>query len=292
MKRATRVPIRRGNVIRRKVQVPSNIQLPPYAYDGYAPSVLTAPFAVFKLDGPEIRAIRNSAKYAAEGREFVASLVEVGTTTEEIDEKLTSFFLDRSVFPSPINYMGFPKSLCASVNEVMLHGIPDDRPLEDGDLVKLDVSCYVNGFHGDNCITVPCGTLDEQAQRLYNDSKKCFEKCIEMCGPGVPVREVGNFVSGWCEVNGYDTNRDFSGHGIGQLLHMRPLVMHCRNSDPTIMEPGMVFTIEPIISEGSAVSAEVWDDGWTYCTKDGSWATQFEHMVLITENGHEILTKV
>lgn len=274
----------------RDVPFPSNVQLPSYALDGYIPPLFRAPVAKYGLDSPELRAIRTSAKYAAEGRDYVASLVKPGTTTEEIDEKLTDFFLKRMIYPSPINYQGFPKALCTSVNEVMLHGIPDNRPLENGDLVSLDVSCYFGGFHGDNCITVGCGTLDEQAEKLLQDSRECIDKCIQVCGPQVPLNEVGRFVSDWCESKGYDTNRDFSGHGIGHLLHMRPLILHCANLDDTAMEPGMVFTIEPIISEGSAVSAEVWNDGWTYCTQDGSWATQFEHMVLITDNGCEVLT--
>jgi methionyl aminopeptidase len=294
MRLATKVrkPIEKGRVVRRRLQVPSSIEVPSYVYDGRAPSILDAPRALYKLNSQEIRALRSTCAIAAEGREYAASLVKPDITTDEIDAKLADFFITKKkVYPSPYNYLGFPKCLCTSINEVMVHGIPDDRVLQDGDLVSLDVSCYKNGVHGDNCTTVGCGTLDETAARLLRDGRSCFEQTLKVCGPGVPINAIGEFVESWCEKNGYDTNRDFIGHGIGPLFHMKPMVYHCRNDVDDIMQPGMVFTIEPIITEGSAEMAPTWDDKWTVVTKDGSLSVQFEHTVLITENGYEILTK-
>jgi len=291
LRRSSKNYIVKGNVTRRKVLVPRSISLPPYALDGRAPPVETAPLARYDLRSKEIQALRKACAIAAEGREYAASFVKPGVTTEEIDEKVTEFFIgNKQVYPSPVNYLGFPKSLCTSVNEVMLHGIPDDRPLEEGDIVSLDVSCYVDGVHGDTCTSVACGNVDSFAENLLNDGKSCFEQSIGLCGPGVPISRIGEFTEKWCIKHGYSVNREFVGHGIGPLFHMKPLVYHCANKQPEIMQPGMVFTIEPIIVEGSAVG-EYWDDGWTVTTKDKSWAVQYEHAILITENGYEILTK-
>ena len=286
-------PVLRGNVVKRRLKIPANIELPPYVFNGKAPSILNAPLAKYNLDSKEIRALRTACAIAAEGRDYAASLVKPGITTEDIDVKVADFFINKkNVYPSPYNYLGFPKSLCTSINEIMVHGIPDDRVLKDGDVVSLDVSCYKNGVHGDNCIAVACGNVDEKAAKLLKDGRDCFEQSLKVCGPGVPVKAIGEFVQTWCEKNGYDTNRDFIGHGIGPLFHMQPLVYHFRNEIPELMEPGMVFTIEPIITEGSAEAGEIWDDNWTVPAKDGSWSVQFEHTILITDHGYEILTKV
>ena len=285
-------PVVKGTVQKRRLKIPAGIELPPYVFNGKAPSILDAPLALYKPDSKEIRALRTACSLAAEGREYAASLVKPGITTEEIDVKLADFFINQKhVYPSPYNYMGFPKSLCTSINEVMVHGIPDDRQLKEGDVVSLDVSCYKGGVHGDNCTSVPCGKVDEKAAKLLKDGRECFEQALKVCGPGVPVNAIGAFVQDWCERNGYDTNRDYIGHGIGPLFHMQPLVYHFRNDIPDIMQPGMVFTVEPIITEGSAEAGPVWDDNWTVSSKDGSWSVQFEHTVLITDHGFEILTK-
>ena len=289
-----RKPVVPGNIIQRKVKIPSYIKCPPYVFSGHAGSVVDAPLALYKLNSKEIQALRSACAIAREGLEFAASLVKPGVTTEEIDVQLTDFFINKKkVYPSPINYLGFPKSLCTSINEIMVHGIPDDRPLEDGDIVSLDVSCYVDGVHGDNCMTVQCGKpIDENAENLLKDSKSCFDQVLNVCGPGVPINAIGNFISSWCEKHGYDTNKDFIGHGIGPIFHMKPLVFNCYNTETLIMQPGLVFTIEPIICENSAESGDTWKDGWTVPSKDGSWSTQFEHTILITETGFEILTKI
>jgi len=285
-------PVVKGNVVRRRLRIPSTVPLPPYIYNGKAPPAYEAPLALYKANSPELQALRKACAIAAEGRDFAAALVKPGVTTEEIDVKLSEFFLyKKNVYPSPFNYLGFPKSLCTSINEVMVHGIPDDRVLQNGDLVSLDVSCYSGGVHGDNCTTVACGEPDPAAAKLLKDGRSCFEQSLDLCGPGVPVKTIGEFVESWCEKHGYGTNRDFVGHGIGPLFHMRPLIYHCRNNEEEVMQPGMVFTVEPIITEGSAEQAPTWEDKWTVATKDGGWAVQFEHTILITDNGYEILTK-
>lgn len=289
-----RVPIKPGRVINRPIKFPPGIALPPYFKTGKAPPTHQTPLAIYKFDSPLLRAVRTAGGMAAEGREFVASLVRPGITTEDLDCELTDFYLKtKSVYPSPINYMGFPKSLCSSVNDVMVHGIPDDRVLESGDLVSLDVSCFVGGVHGDNCTTVACGgvdALDKSARNLLSKGRECFDGAVSVCGPGVPIQRIGQFVSRYCREHGLDTNRDFCGHGLGPYMHMQPLVLHCDNDEEEVMRPGMVFTIEPILSERSAESGTTWADGWTVPTKDGSWTVQFEHTVLITEHGHEVLT--
>lgn len=287
-----RTPILPGTITKRSVDL-SGLERPPYASNGRAIAACDAPLALYPLKSRIIDQLRTACKLAAEGRDFAASLVKPGRTTEEIDVLVTEFFVKKKrVYPSPINYLGFPKALCTSVNDVMVHGIPDSRQLEDGDVVSLDVSCFVNGVHGDNCVTVTCGNAGESAATLVKEAKSCFEQAVALCGPGVPVKNIGEFVATWCERTGFDTNTDFVGHGIGPLFHMRPLVYHCRNHVDIIMKPGMVFTIEPIITEGSAEAGQIWADGWTVPTKDGSWAAQFEHTILITENGYEVLTKV
>lgn len=200
-------------------------------------------------------------------------------------------------YPAPLGYMGFPKSCCVSVNDVICHGIPDVKALESGDIVSIDISLYdASGYFGDSCRTWIVGgeeAIDEAGRDLVTRSREIMMDAIDVCGPGVPFERVGDVIETKCETYGYESVRKFCGHSIGRSLHMTPLVLHYRDgygfgSSP-IMEPGMTFTVEPMICEGSEEN-ETLSDGWTIVTADGRRASQFEHIVLITDDGYDILT--
>ncbi|KAF0298797.1 Methionine aminopeptidase 1D, mitochondrial [Amphibalanus amphitrite] len=196
--------------------------------------------------------------------------LQPGVTTEEIDRLVHRLTVQHGAYPSPLNYRGFPKSVCTSVNNVACHGIPDDRPLEDGDIINIDVTVFLDGHNGDCSETYPVGQVDQQGLRLIDAARRCRDDAIAICRPGVPFSEIG--------------------HGIGRYFHGPPEIYHCWNSYPGTMQPGMTFTIEPVISQGSR-EIVLLEDGWTAISGDGSRSAQFEHTVLITEDGVEILTE-
>eukprot|EP00536_Pseudo-nitzschia_multiseries_P003303 jgi/Psemu1/185545/e_gw1.50.101.1 len=247
--------------------------------------------------------MRHAAKLARRVLDHACALAKPGVTTDEVDVAVHEALLEAGAYPSPLNYVGFPKSLCSSVNEVICHGIPDTRPLEFGDIVSFDVSCYVNGVHGDNCATIVVG--DEQpndtigtdwrgamlrsARRLVHAARESLYEAIDRIGPGACLTDVGAAVQDVADSYGYSTVEKYRGHGIGADFHRPPFVKHYRNYDRLELVPGMVFTIEPMLVEGSGDCFE-WDDRWTVVTTDGGMAAQFEHTVLITDDGVEILT--
>ena len=209
-------------------------------------------------------------------------------------------------YPSPLNYAGFPKSLCSSINEVICHGIPDDRPLKEGDIASFDVSLFFEGFHGDNCATTIVGGEDAMkdddlgderreliitGQRLIQATQEALEVAISTCRSGFCLTEVGAAISNVADAYAYDSVQKYrGGHGIGENFHCPPFVKHYTNSDSLELDEGMVFTIEPMLTEGSENCTEWASDGWTVATLDGGRSAQFEHMVSITEDGAEILT--
>mmetsp|Transcript_4028 Transcript_4028/g.7067 ORF Transcript_4028/g.7067 Transcript_4028/m.7067 type:complete len:306 (+) Transcript_4028:78-995(+) len=268
--------------------VPDAIPAPPYAGTGDDP-LSGQTYSLIDPKSEEFTRMRDACAHARETLEYAGSLVEPGVTTDYIDRKVHEHTLARGIYPSPYGYRHFPKSLCSSVNEVMCHGIPDDRELEEGDIVNLDVSCYVGGYHGDTSKTFKVGNVSEKASRLTDVTEQCLADCIALVGPGVPLRNVGELVAQTCEKHGYDTSRTFCGHGIGSTFHMLPYVLHFRNADDLVLAPNMVFTIEPILCEGSQDHV-LWEDGWTVATKDGGLSAQFEHTIIITDHGAEILT--
>lgn len=279
--------VRKG-VVSAVLAVPEHIPRPPYAGDGVDP-LSGRSVSVFDVHGLDLVKMRDACMHARETLDYAGSLVAPGVTTDEIDRKVHEHVTARGVYPSPMGYRGFPKSLCSSVNEVQCHGIPDDRALAEGDIVNLDVSCFARGFHGDTSRTFTVGEVDADAQQLVDRTQECLRECIALCGPGVPLASVGALVSAFCEEHGLDTNRTFCGHGIGATFHMLPYVLHFANEDPSVLQVGQVLTIEPILCRGSQ-DYVLWDDGWTVATKDGSLSAQFEHTLLITDNGAEILT--
>ena len=223
-------------------------------------------------------------------QDFAESLVKPGVTTDEIDKRVHEEIIRRNCYPSPLNYHGFRKSICTSVNEVMCHGIPDDRELEEGDIVKIDISVYTNeGFHGDCADTFCVGKVDENAMKLVETTRMALNEAIAVCGPGVRYSLIGNTIESVSKERGFNVCPEFCGHGIGTHFHMLPLIMHDANDGSGVMREGMTFTIEPILTEGDPTLVLA-DDEWTAFTKDGGWSAQKENTILITANGAEILT--
>ena len=213
-----------------------------------------------------------------------------GTTCDEIDRAVHDACLERDSYPSPLNYYHFPKSCCTSVNEVICHGIPDTRPLEDGDICNLDITLYHNGFHGDLNETYFVGEVAKEHQDLVRVSKECLDLAIDMVKPGCLYRNLGNTIQKHATANGFSVVRSYCGHGIHSLFHTAPNVPHyAKNKAVGIMQPGHCFTIEPMINAGRWED-ETWPDSWTSVTRDGKRSAQFEHTLLVTETGCDILT--
>jgi methionyl aminopeptidase len=266
--------------------VPDHIPRPPYAETGVP----------VRTPGPHVRSpdvierMRVAGRAAAEVLQVVGAAVAPGVTTDELDALCHEEIIKRGGYPSPLNYGGFPKSLCTSVNEVICHGIPDDRPLRDGDIVNLDVTIYLDGVHGDTNATFPVGQIDEASAHLIEVTRACLERGIAAVEPGRPVRAIGRAIQEHAEAHGYGVVRAFVGHGIAEEFHTDLQIPHY--DDPratTILEPGMTFTIEPMITMG-AWQHEIWPDGWTAVTVDRKRTAQFEHTLLVTDDGAEILT--
>ncbi len=267
--------------------VPPEIPRPPYAETGVP----------VRTPGPHVRTpevierMRVAGRAAAEILQVVGAAVAPGVTTDELDALCHDECIKRGGYPSPLNYGAFPKSLCTSVNEVICHGIPDDRPLVDGDIVNLDVTIYLDGVHGDTNATFPVGQIDRASADLVRVTRDCLERGIEAVKPGRPVRAIGRAIQSHAEGEGYGVVRAFVGHGIAEQFHTDLQIPHY--DDPratTIIEPGMTFTIEPMITMG-AWQHEIWDDNWTAVTVDRKRTAQFEHTLLVTDDGAEILTR-
>jgi len=243
------------------------------------------------LDDEEIEGVRVAGKLGREVLDVAAKAIEVGVTTEEIDRLVHEACIDRECYPSPLNYYGFPKSCCTSVNEVICHGIPDKRPLKDGDICNIDITVYHRGFHGDLNETFLLGNVDKSGQQLTKMAWECLDKAIEIVKPGTKYREVGNIIQKHAQSQGFSVVRSYCGHGIHRLFHTAPSVPHyAKNKAIGVMKPGHCFTIEPMISEGTWRD-EIWPDNWTAVTQDGKRSAQFEHTLLVTETGCEILTR-
>jgi methionyl aminopeptidase len=269
----------------------------PLMYDSYgtilpapAPYVSEAELAGEVTDGP-LSKMRRSCALAARVLAHTRKLAETpGTTTEEIDAVAREVCVSAGAYPSPLNYCGFAKSVCTSVNDVLCHGIPDARPLEKGDIVNVDVSVYLDGYHGDTSATFYVGGPEAVAdRRVVEAAEGALHAAIEFAGPGKMFKDIGILIEDYATQRGFNVPWQFCGHGIGQHFHQPPTILHTRNNLPGVMLPGHVFTIEPILTEGTPED-DVWDDGWTHVTKDGGRAAQFEHVVLITKTGREVLT--
>lgn len=269
--------------------VPSAIARPEYV-GRPAPSKHTSGDI---YDGDTISRIRRAAKLAAQALETVGSAIKPGVTTDELDAIGHDFLVNAGAYPSTLGYRGFPKSLCTSVNEVICHGIPDDTVLQDGDIVNVDVTAFLSGVHGDTNATFLVGEgHGTEVSRLVENTKVATERGILAAMPGRAVNVIGRTIESYARRFNYGVVRDFTGHGVGTSFHTGLIIPHYDSAPEysEIIRPGMVFTVEPMLTLGGH-DWEMWDDGWTVVTKDGSWTAQFEHTVLITENGPEILTK-
>jgi methionyl aminopeptidase len=238
-----------------------------------------------------IAKIRESSRLAAQALKVVLEQAKPGVTTDYLDKVGHEFLLDHGAYPSTLGYRGFPKSLCTSVNEVICHGIPDDTVLEDGDLVNVDITAYLNGVHGDNNATVIVGEGTDELKNLVERTHEAMMRGIKAAVVGREVSIIGRAIETYAKRFGYGVVRDFTGHGVGTSFHTGLIIPHYDAPEyKTVIEPGMVFTVEPMINLGTH-DWEIWDDGWTVVTKDRRHTAQFEHTILITEDGPEILTE-
>ena len=266
------------------LMVPSEIPRPPYAKSGIVPP---SPPNI-TLHPPElINKMRTACGLAREVLDLACDAAKVGATTDEVDKLVHSTICDRGAYPSPLNYAGFPKSLCSSVNEVICHGIPDSRALRDGDIVSFDVSCFIGGVHGDNCGTVAVGNVDEAGDTLIKATKEGLMAGIGAAKPGGCLSDIGHAIHDVADKYNLSTVRKYCGHGVSNHFHAPPFVKHFRNSDKCVLLPGMIFTIEPMFVEGNQAST-TWSDNWTAAIVDSGRAAQFEHTILITEDGIEV----
>ena len=267
--------------------VPTSISRPEYV-DRPAPAKFTGPEV---KDAETIERMRIAGRIAAQAMAAAASAIAPGVTTDELDRIGHEYMLDHSCYPSTLGYRQFPKSLCTSVNEIICHGIPDDRPLEDGDIVNIDITVFIGGVHGDTNATYLCGEVDEESRLLVERTHEAMMRGIGAAVPGRAINVIGRVIQSYAKRFGYGVVRDFTGHGIGTAFHSGLVIPHYDAAPQynTTIEPGMTFTIEPMLNLGT-VEWDMWDDNWTVVTRDRRRSAQFEHTILITDTGAEILT--
>ncbi|CAD7935078.1 unnamed protein product [Amoebophrya sp. A25] len=320
---STRAPIRKGKVPA-ALSIPNHVVQPFYASNRnghYAPRELDvrADFGQVK-DADEIARMRVAAEIAASSLVEIDKLIRSAKgrstplTTSEIDHVAQQYVMTRGAYPVGVKFHGFPRAICTSVNEVVVHGVPDDEPLQPGDIINCDVSTYIDGAYGDTskmfCVggreSLRPGTLE-----LCDHTRRAVEAAIALCKPGTTVADLGRCIYEYAKLAGCGIVPEFTGHFIGRELHMQPFVQAIPNDENLLLQPGMTFTIEPIFTNTIIVPSDdenssakearkgsmlteiegPWNDGWTYVTKDGSWSAQYEHTVLITEGGCEVLTR-
>lgn len=266
--------------------VPDSIARPEYV-GRPAP----APYRGSEIKDEEtIERMRIAGRIAADALAFAGAALRPGMTTDEVDRIGHEYLLDHGAYPSTLGYRGFPKSLCTSLNEVICHGIPDSTVIEDGDICNIDITAFIGGVHGDTNATFLVGDVDPESQLLVERTLEATMRAIKMVAPGRPLNVIGRVIESYARRFGYGVVRDFTGHGIGTAFHSGLIVPHY--DDPSmdlIMETGMTFTIEPMLTLGT-IDYDVWADDWTVTTKDKRRTAQFEHTVLVTASGAEILT--
>ncbi|GIJ45861.1 methionine aminopeptidase [Virgisporangium aliadipatigenens] len=237
-----------------------------------------------------IEKMRIAGRLAAQATQLAGEHCRPGVTTDEIDAIVHEFLCDHGAYPSTLGYKGFPKSCCTSLNEVICHGIPDTTVIEDGDIINVDVTAFIGGVHGDTDATFCVGNVSEEARLLVERTHEAMMRGIKAVAPGRSINVIGRVIEAYARRFGYGVVRDFTGHGIGESFHSGLYIPHYDKPDlTTVMEPGMTFTIEPMICLGTH-QYEMWRDGWTVVTKDRKWTAQFEHTIVVTEDGYEILT--
>jgi methionyl aminopeptidase len=267
-------------------EVPASIPRPPYV-GRTAPD----PYTGDDVQSPEtIERMRIAGRIAAQAMQAAAAAISPGITTDDLDRVVHEFLIDHRAYPSTLGYRGFPKSCCTSVNEVICHGIPDARPLQEGDIVKIDVTAYIDGVHGDTCATFFCGEVDEFGRLLTERTHEALVRAINAVKPGRQVNIIGRVIESYAKRFGYGVVRDYTGHGVHTAFHSGLVIPHYDEpAYDTVIKPGMTFTIEPMVTLGTG-DWYMWDDGWTVLTADGSRCAQFEHTLAVTERGAEVLT--
>jgi len=268
-------------------EVPSSIARPEYV----GKKTPREGFSGDLYSPEEIEGIRRAGRIAAGAIAEVEKVVAPGMTTDDIDRMVHEYLLDHGAYPSTLGYRGFPKSCCTSLNEVICHGIPDDTVLEEGDIVNLDVTAYLDGFHGDTNRIFGVGEVSEEASLLMKRTEEALMRGIRAVKPGREVNVIGRAIEAYANRFGYGVVRDFTGHGVGKEFHSGLIIPHydAAPAHNEIMEEGMVFTIEPMLTLGT-IAWGLWSDGWTVVTKDKALSAQFEHTLVVTATGAEILT--
>ena len=270
-----------------KLSVPAHIDRPEYMFHS-GPEVVTAS----DIKTPEtVEKIRRAGRIAAQAMEAAAGAIAPGVTTDALDKIAHEYLCDHGAYPSCLGYMGFPKSICTSINEVICHGIPDSTVLNEGDIINLDVTAYIDGVHGDTNATYGVGQIDEESSLLIERTRNSMMRAIKAVRPGREVNVLGRVIESYAKRFNYGVVRDYTGHGVGEAFHSGLIIPHYDSAPlyDTVMEVGMVFTIEPMLTLGT-IEWEQWDDGWTVVTKDRSRTAQFEHTLVVTEDGADILT--
>jgi len=280
-----RAPLKPGVQSPRR-QVPSSIARPEYV-DKPAPQRNTEPWA---QTDETIEAMRVAGRIAAQALQEGGKAVKPGAVTDDVDAVVHEFLLDHGAYPSTLGYRRFPKSCCTSLNEVICHGIPDTTEIQDGDIVNIDVTAFIGGVHGDTNATFLAGEVDEEVRLLVERTHEATMRAIKAVRPGRRLNVIGRVIEAYAKRFGYGVVRDFTGHGIARSFHSGLVILHYEEpSVETLIEKGMTFTIEPMITLGG-IDYDIWDDGWTVTTKDKSWTAQFEHTLVVTDDGAEILT--
>ena len=270
-----------------KLSVPAHIDRPEYMFHS-GPEVVTAS----DIKTPEtVEKIRRAGRIAAQAMEAAAAAIAPGVTTDALDKIAHEYLCDHGAYPSCLGYMGFPKSICTSINEVICHGIPDSTVLNEGDIINLDVTAYIDGVHGDTNATYGVGQIDEESALLIERTRNSMMRAIKAVRPGREVNVLGRVIESYAKRFDYGVVRDYTGHGVGEAFHSGLIIPHYDSAPlyDTVMEVGMVFTIEPMLTLGT-IDWQQWDDGWTVVTKDRSRTAQFEHTLVVTEDGADILT--
>lgn len=267
--------------------VPDSIERPEYVWKDTVAENIGEPF----VQTPEvIEKMREASRIAANALEAAGAAVAPGVTTDEIDRIAHEYMLDHGAYPSTLGYRGFEKSCCTSLNEIVCHGIPDTTVIQEGDICNIDVTAYKNGVHGDTNATFLAGEVAEEHKLLVERTHEAMMRGIRAAKPGRQVNVIGRVIESYAKRFGYNVVTDFTGHGVGPTFHNGLVVLHYDSDAYTdVLEPGMTLTIEPMINLGG-LEYDIWDDGWTVQNTDGEYTAQFEHTILITEDGNEILT--
>ncbi|MBS2549744.1 type I methionyl aminopeptidase [Catenulispora sp. NL8] len=241
-------------------------------------------------DAETIAKMRIASRIAADALVETGKAAKPGVTTDELDRIGHEYLLDHGAYPSTLGYKGYPKSLCTSVNEVICHGIPDTTVLRDGDIVNVDITAYIGGVHGDTNATFEVGTVDEESHQLVERTREALDRAIKAVRPGRQINVIGRVIESYAKRFGYGVVRDFTGHGISTAFHTGLIIPHYDDPYSTlVMQPRMTFTIEPMLTLGTA-DYEMWADKWTAVTRDRKRTAQFEHTMVVTNDGVEVLT--